>query len=171
METNRLRGILMKLPFFVEQEVAQIHANLAPEHVKVSLLLAQQETYNGHAVTMQGTVISVVSIDQMDEQTVSTWFLNLPTTVQTTASATYFYLQDSVGGKILVKYPADLDVAAGDQVAIAGIFSAHGITVQTKGLIWTKQEEVTNQLGEPFIGAVTVENQTKQKMEYIRQVS
>jgi hypothetical protein len=161
----------MKLPFFVEQEVIQIHAEMAPEQVKVSVLLSQQEAYNGRAVMLQGTVISVVSIDQMDEQTVSTWFLNLPTTVQTTASATYFYLQDSVGGKILAKYPADLDVAAGDQVTIAGIFSAHGITIQTKGLLRTKQEEVTNQLGEPFIGAVTVENQTKQKLEYIRQFS
>lgn len=159
------------MPLFVEQEVAQIHANLAPEQVKVSLLLSQQEAYNGRAIKLQGAVVSVVSIDQMDEQTVSTWFLNLPTTVQTTASATYFYLQDSVGGKILVKYPADLDVATGDQVTIAGIFSAHGITVQTKGLLRTRQEEITNQLGEPFVGAVTVENQTKQKLEYIRQVN
>ncbi len=105
----------------------------------------------------------------MDEQTVSTWFLNLPTTVETTASATYFYLQNDTDEKILVKYPADLDVSAQDTVSIMGIFSAHGVTIETRGLLRSKQEEIVNSLGEPFIGAITVENQTKQKLEYIRQ--
>jgi hypothetical protein len=49
------------------------------------------------------------------------------------------------------------------------MFSAHGVTIETKGLLRTKQEEIMNPLGEPFMGAITVENQTKQKLEYIRQ--
>ena len=84
----------------------------------------------------------MVSLDEMDEQTVSTWFLNLPTTVETTASATYFYLQSETGEKILVKYPADLDVSAQDHVILVGMFSAHGVTVEAKGLLRTKQEEI-----------------------------
>ncbi|MCW4009108.1 MAG: hypothetical protein NWF05_00600 [Candidatus Bathyarchaeota archaeon] len=159
----------MKLPLFVQQEVDQIYAQMSPERIRVGVLLSQQEAYNTKAVLLQGSVVSVVSLDEMDEQTVSTWFLNLPTTVETTASATYFYLKDRMGTEILVKYPADLDVCAGDSVTLAGMFSAHGITVQSKGLLWTKQEEVVNALGEPFVGAVTVENHTKQKLDYIRQ--
>lgn len=107
----------------------------------------------------------------MDEQTVSTWFLNIPTTVQTTASATYFYVQSEMGEKILVKYPADLDVSAQDSVIIVGMFSAYGVSVETQGLLGTKKKEIMNPLGEPFIGALRVENQTKQKLEYVRKKS
>ncbi len=159
----------MKLPFFVQQEIAQLNAQLAPQKVSVGTLLSQQADYNKKGVLVEGTVVSVVSLDELDQQTVSTWFLNLPTTVQSTASATYFYVKDAMGAQMLVKYPADVDVFAGDEVNLAGIFSAFGVTVQTKGLLRTKQEEVTNALGEPFIGAAMVENQTKQKLEYIRQ--
>jgi hypothetical protein len=159
----------MKLPFFVQQEVDQIHAQLSPEKISVGMLLSQQAAYNKKAVLVEGTIVSVVSLDEMDEQTVSTWFLNLPTTVETTASATYFYLQGEMGEKILVKYPADLDVSANDNVTLVGMFSAHGVTVETKGFLRTKQAEIVNPLGEPFIGAITVENLTKQKLEYLRQ--
>ena len=158
----------MKLPLFVQQEVEQMQTQLAPEKTSVGALLSQQAEYNKKAVLVQGTVVSVVSLDEMDEQTVSTWFMNLPTTVETAASATYFYLQSETGEKILVKYPADLDVSAQDNAIIVGMFSAHGITVETKGVLRTKQEEIMNPLGEPFIGAITVENQTRQKIEYIR---
>lgn len=159
----------MKLPLFIQQEVDQIHASLLPERISVGMLLSEQAAYNKRAVLVQGTVVSVVSLDEMDEQTVSTWFLNLPTTVETSASATYFYMQGESIEKILVKYPADLDVSAQDSVSLAGVFSAYGVSVQTKGLLRTKQEELVNPLGEPFIGAVTVENQTRQKLDYIRQ--
>ena len=159
----------MKLPLFVQQEVEQIQTQLSPEKISVGTLLSQQADHNKKAVLVQGTVISVVSLDEMDEHTVSTWFVNLPTTVETTASATYFYLQSETGEKILIKYPADLDVSAQDNVILVGMFSAHGVTIETKGLLRTKQEEIVNPLGEPFIGAITVENQTKQKLEYIRE--
>ena len=159
----------MKLPFFVQQEVDQIHAQLAPEKLSIHTLLSSQADYNKKAVLVQGTVISVASLDEMDAQTVSTWFLNLPTTVETTSSATYFYLQGEMDQKILAKYPADLDVSAQDKVILVGLFNAYGVAVETKGLLRTKKEEVVNQMGEPFIGAVAVENQTKQKIEYIRQ--
>ncbi|MCW4023999.1 MAG: hypothetical protein NWF01_03075 [Candidatus Bathyarchaeota archaeon] len=159
----------MKLPGFVQQEIQQIHTQLAPEKTSLELIMLQQAVYNKKAIWLQGTVTSVVSIDEMDSQTVGTWFMNLPTTVQTTASATCFYLQDARGQQILVKYPSDVDVSAMDNVTVVGIFRAHGVIVETKGLLRTKQEELNNSLGEPFIGAITVENQTKQKMEYIRQ--
>lgn len=90
----------MKLPFFIQQEIEQIHNQLSPQKLSVGTLLSQQADYNKKAVLLQGTVVSVVSLDEMDEQTVSTWFLNLPTTVETTASATYFYLQSEMGEKI-----------------------------------------------------------------------
>lgn len=157
------------MPLFVKQELEQINATLSPETIRIGTLLSQQASYNNRSVHMQGTVLSVVSLDEMDEQTVSTWFLNLPTTVETTASVTYFYLQDEMGQKILVKYPADLEVSAQDTVTIVGKFRAHGVTVETKGLLRTRPEEIVNVLGEPFVGAIIVENQTKQKMEYIRQ--
>lgn len=67
-----------------------------------------------------------------------------------------------------MKYPADLDVSAQDNVIVVGMFGAYGITVETKGLLRTKQENIVNPMDEPFIGALTVENQTKQKLEYIR---
>jgi hypothetical protein len=158
----------LKLPYFVQQEVDQIRAQLSPEKLSVDNLSSQQAAYNKKAVLVQGSVFSVVSLDEMDEQTVSTWFLNLPTTVETTASATYFYLQSEMGTQILVKYPADLDVSAKDQISATGFFSAYGITVQTKGLLRSKQEEIVNPLGEPFIGAILIENLTKQKIEYVR---
>ena len=158
----------MKVPFFVQQEIEQIHAELAPEKLSVHTLLSQQAEYNKRAVLVQGTVVSVVSLDEMDAQTVSTWFMNLPTTVETTASATYFYLQGEMEQKILVKYPADLDVSVQDKVVIVGMFNAYGVTIETKGLLHTKKEKAVNAMGEPFIGAITVENQTKQKLEYIR---
>jgi hypothetical protein len=159
----------MKLPFFIQQEVEQIQAQLSPQKVSLGTLLSQQADYNKKPVQVQGTVISVCSLDEVSKETVGTWFLNLPTTVQTTASATYFYLQDQMGRKILVKYPADLDVSAQDSISLVGMFSAHGVTIETKGLLRTKKQEAINDLGEPFIGAITVENQTKQKLEYIRQ--
>ena len=114
----------MKLPFFVQQEVDQIHAQLAPEKLSIHTLLSSQADYNKKAVLVQGTVISVASLDEMDAQTVSTWFLNLPTTVETTSSATYFYLQGEMDQKILAKYPADLDVSAQDKVILVGLFNA-----------------------------------------------
>jgi hypothetical protein len=158
----------MKLPPFAKHEIDQIHARLAPENVSVTALLSQQANYNKKTVLLQGTVTSVVSVDETDEQTVGTWFLNLPTTVKMTASATYFYVKTQMGQEILVKYPADLDVSIEDTVIIVGIFCGYGITVETKGLLGTKREQLLNDIGEPFIGAITVENQTKQKMEYIR---
>jgi len=148
---------------FVQQEFEQIHAQLSPEKLSVGTLLSQQADYNKRAVLVQGTIVSVVSLDEMDKQTVSTWFLNLPTTVETTASATYFYLQSDTGEKILVKYPADLDISAQDRVILVGIFSAHGVTVETRGLLRTKQEEIVNPVGEPFIGAITVEIKPSKK--------
>ncbi len=158
----------MKLPFFVQEEISQINSHYSPEKIDVGRLLSEQAAYNNRAVKLEGTVASVVSLDEMDEQTVSTWFLNLPTTVETTASATYFFLQSDMGGAILVKYPADLDVSAGDNVTLLGVFNAHGVTVQTRGLLRTKQEELMNPLGEPFVGAVLVENETRLKLDYIR---
>jgi hypothetical protein len=159
----------VKLPVFIRQEIEQIHAQLAPEKASLTMLLAQQVNYSNRAVLVDGTVVSVVSLDETEQETVGTWFMNLPTTVKMTASATYFYLQDKTGKEILVKYPSDLDVSAQDNITVAGMFSAHGITVEIKGVLRTKREQVLNDLGEPFIGAITVENHTKQKVEYIRQ--
>jgi hypothetical protein len=158
----------MKLPPFVKHEVDQIYAQLAPEKASVSTLLSQQANYNKKPVLLKGTVNSVVSVDETDEKTVGTWFLNLPTTVKLTASATYFYIETQMGQEILVKYPADLDVSTQDNITVVGIFCGYGITMETKGLLGIKREQVLNDLGEPFIGAITVENETKQKMEYIR---
>jgi hypothetical protein len=158
----------LKLPLFAEQEVAKIHAEMSPEKVSIGTLLAQQAEYNKKAVLVEGTVLSVVSVDKLDEETVGTWFMNLPTTVRSMSSATYFYLESDSGQKILVKYTCDLDVSAQDKVAVAGIFYAYGVQIQTKGLLRTKQEEALNPLGEPVVVAITVENQTKQKLEYIR---
>jgi hypothetical protein len=111
----------------------------------------------------------VVSIDQTDEATVATWFWEiLPTTVKMTSSATYFHLESNFGDRILIKYPADVDVSAKDEIAVTGFFTPHAITVETKGLLRTKKEEVFAELGEPFITALIVENKTKQKIEYIR---
>lgn len=158
----------MKLPLFIKQEYEQIHNQLSPQKVTLNTLLSQQSNYDRRPILVQGTVTSVVSIDETDQETVGTWFLNLPTTVKMTASATYFYLKDPMGQEILIKYPSDLEVSAQDNITIVGIFSAHGIIVESKGLLGTKREQVLNNLGEPFIGAITIENQTKQKLEYIR---
>ncbi len=159
----------MKLPFLIQQEVDQIKTKLLPEKLSIGTLLSQQATYNKKVVMMQGTVISVVSLDEMKKEAVASWLYTIPTTVETTTSETYFYLQNESGEKILVKYPADLDASAQDNVILTGIFNAHGVTVQTKGLLRSRQEEITNLVGEPFIGAIMVENQSKQKLEYIRQ--
>jgi hypothetical protein len=50
-----------------------------------------------------------------------------------------------------------------------GIFFAHGVRIETRGSLRSKQEEIVNFLGEPFKGAIMAENQTKQRLEYIRQ--
>jgi hypothetical protein len=159
----------LKLPAFVETELARISQELNPAALNIKELLLRQLDYNRKAVKIEGFVDSVVSIDQTDEATVASWFFEIiPTTVKMTASATYFYLQNDFGDRIFVKYPADLDVSAKDSVAIIGYFNAHGVTVETKGLLRTKREEVTNAFGEASITALVVENKTKQKVEYIR---
>ena len=129
----------MKLPLFIQQEIDRIYAHLAPESAGIGRLLSEQAFYNKKAVLVRGMVNSVASLDEMDEQTVSTWFLNLPTTVQTTASATYFSIGNEMGDQILVKYPADLDVSAQDKIAVVGIFSPHGVTIQKQGFFSTKK--------------------------------
>lgn len=159
----------MKLPLFAEQELAKISSELSPLKLSIRELLSSQQKYNKKAVSVEGHVLTVVSLDQIDEATVATWFFEIiPTTVQTTASATYFYLGNDSEDKVLVKYPADLDVSAEDNVTVTGMFSAHAVTVETKGLLRTKRTEVLSELGEPFITAISVENKTKQKLEYIR---
>lgn len=160
---------ILKLPGFAESELSRISSDLSPLNVDIRELLAYQEKYNRKAVSLEGIVQSVISIDETDEATVATWFFEIiPTTVTTTASATYFYVEEDFKDKILVKYPSDLDVSLGDTVSILGYFKGHGITVETKGLIRTKKEEVLNVLGEPFITAVVVTNKTREKIEYIR---
>lgn len=162
----------MNLPLLIQQEVDRILANLSPEKLSIEALLSQQAAYNKKAVMIQGTVASVVSLDEIKSEAVESWF-SIPTTVEIAASETYFYLQNKHGEKILIKYPADLDVSNQDNVTLTGIFSAHGITVQTKGLLrsgfFSGEEEITTPWGEPFIGAILVENQSKQKLEFIRQ--
>jgi hypothetical protein len=53
-------------------------------------------------------------------------------------------------------------------VAITGIFNGYAVTVDKKGLLRTKKEQAPNEFGEPFIAALSVENKTRQKVEYIR---
>ncbi len=158
----------MKLPLFIKQETEQIRARLAPQNADINTLLTQQAIYHKKAVQLQGTVTSVASIDESDQETVGTWFMNFPTTVKMTASSTYFYLKSPTGQEILVKYPADLDVSEQDNISLVGIFNAHGVSVESKGFLGTKNEQVLNAAGEPFIGAAIVENQSKQKLEYLR---
>ena len=159
----------MKLPAFLESELARISQGLNPVALSIKELLRRQLDYNRKAVKVEGFVDSVVSIDQTDEATVASWFFEIiPTTVKMTASATFFYLQSDFGDRILVKYPADLDVSVKDSVAITGYFNAHGVTAETKGLLRTKREEVINAFGEASLTALVVENKTKQKIEYIR---
>lgn len=162
----------MRLPAFVEQELASISSELSPVELSIKELLSHQQEYNKKAVRIEGQVHTVISIDQTDEATVATWFFEIiPTTVKTTASATYFYIESTFEDKILVKYPADLDVSAKDSVVITGFFSAHAVTIETKGLLRTSKKEVLSPLGEPFLTALLVENKTRQKVEYIRKVA
>ncbi len=159
----------MKLPQFAECELSRLTSDLSPVNVDIGELVAHQEKYNRKGVSLEGLVQSVISIDETDEATVATWFFEIiPTTVTTTASATYFYVENELKDRILVKYPADLDVSSGDMVNILGYFKGHGITIETKGLIRTRKEELLNVLGEPFITAVAVTNRTREKVEYIR---
>lgn len=159
----------MKLPVFAQNESQEISAELSPEKTDIRQLIQRQSVFNKKAVTIEGQVQSVVNIDETDEATVASWFIEIiPTTVKTTASATYFYVQDGFQGSILVKYPAGLDVSAGDALSIMGVFSAHDITIEKKAFLHTKREQVMNALGEPFITALLVENKTKQRLEYIR---
>ncbi len=160
----------MRLPAFVEQEVESISLELSPANVGIRELLSRQQEYNKKAVRVEGSVKSVVSIDETDEATVASWWLEIiPTTVETTASATYFYLEDpNSGDSLLVKYPADLGVSAEDNLVIVGFFSAHAVTVETKGMFRTSKKEVFSPLGEPFLTAILAENRTRQKIEYIR---
>jgi len=159
----------LRLPVFVEQEVTRISSELSPVESSIKELLSHQQEYNKKAVRIEGQVHTVISIDQTDEATVATWFFEIiPTTVRTTASATYFYIENAFGDKILVKYPADLDVSAKDNVVITGFFNAHAVTIETKRLLKTSKKEVLSPLGEPFLTALLVENKTKQKMEYVR---
>lgn len=162
----------MKLPDFAEHELEGISQQLTPLDLSIKELLFQQQKYNKKGVKVEGSIQTVISIDQTDEATVASWFIEIiPTTVKMTASATYFYLENEFGDKILVKYPADLDVSTKDNVTITGLFSAHAVTVETKGFLRTKRKEVFTELGEPFITALIVENKTKQKVEYIRNAS
>jgi len=159
----------LKLPQFATSELSRITSDLAPINVDIQELLTYQDKYNGKAVHLEGLVESVISLDETDEATVATWFFEIiPTTVRTTASATYFYVQNDARSEILVKYPADLDVSSDDRLEIFGYFKACGITVEKKGLIRTKKEQVLNVLGEPFVTALYVINKTKNKVEYIR---
>ena len=160
------------MPDFAENELANMSQELSPVKLSIRELLLQQQKYHKKAVKVEGSVQTTISIDQTDEATVATWFIEIiPTTVKMTASATYFYLESDFGNRILVKYPADLDVSAKDNVAITGLFNAHAVTVETKGFLRTKRKEVFTELGEPFITALIVENKTKQKVEYIRKAS
>ena len=162
----------MQLPTFVEQELASISSELSPAEVNIEKLLYHQSEYNEKAVRIEGYVQTVISIDQTDEATVASWFFEIiPTTVKTTASATYFYLENNLGNRILVKYPADLDISAKDNLIIAGLFNAHAITIETKGILRTSKKEVFNALGEAFITALLVENKTRQKIEYVRKIA
>jgi hypothetical protein len=161
----------VRLPAFVEQELASISLELSPVKLDIKELLSHQQEYDKKAVCIEGHVQTIISIDQTDEATVATWLFEIiPTTVKTTASATYFYLENTSEDKILVKYPADLDLSTKDNVVITGFFSAHAVTVETKGLLRTSRKEVFSALGEPFLTALLVENRTRQKVEYIRKV-
>jgi hypothetical protein len=159
----------LKLPVFAERELAALSSELSPVKLDIRDLLYQQGEYNKKVVTIEGRVETVVSIDETDKSKVASWFIEIiPTTVETTASATYFYIQNDTGNTILIKYPADVDVAAGDNIIVTGYFTAHAVTIETKGFLRTKKQQALSPLGEPFITALIVENQTKQKTEYIR---
>jgi len=162
----------LRLPAFVEKELAKISSELSPVSLSIKELILHQQEYNRKAVSVEGYVQTVISIDQTDEATVATWFFEIvPTTVKMTASATYFYLESKSGDKILVKYPADLDISVKDNVIITGFFSAHAVSIETKGFLRTKRKKVFSALGESFLTALLVENKTRQKVEYIRKVA
>ncbi len=159
----------MKLPLFVNDETSSILKALNPVVLNVSQLLSLQQDYHKKAVRIDGSVGSSVNVDEADQATVATWFFEMiPTTVTTTASSTYFYLENGQGDRILVKYPADLDVSLNDKVTVTGYFNAHAVTVDSKVLWATKKEKVLSVFGEPFISAIIVENSSKQKVEYVR---
>jgi hypothetical protein len=160
----------LKLPDFAERELESISSRLSPIKLDIGDLLLHQQDYHKKAVVVEGRVKSVVSIDETDEETVASWGWNIiPTTVKSAASATYFYITNDSEEIALVKYLADLDVCGDDNVVVTGIFNASVVTIETKGLLRTRKEQVTSELGEPFITAITIENTTKQKTEYIRQ--
>ena len=147
-------------------------SELSPVELSVKELFSHQQEHHKKVVRVEGCVQTVVSIDQTDEATVASWFFEIvPTTVKTTASATYFYLEDSSEGTILVKYAADLDISVKDNVVITGFFNAHAVTTETRGLLRTSRKEVFSALGEPFLTALVVENKTRQKLEYIRKAT
>jgi len=150
----------LRLPAFVEKELAKISSELSPVSLSIKELILHQQEYNRKAVSVEGYVQTVISIDQTDEATVATWFL-----------ATYFYLESKSGDKILVKYPADLDISVKDNVIVTGFFSAHAVNIETKGFLRTKRKKVFSALGESFLTALLVENKTRQKVEYIRKVA
>ncbi len=159
----------LRLPVFVQRELASISSNLSPVKQGIKDLFLHQEEHNKKAVNIDGSMQTVVSIDQIDEATVAAWFFEMiPTIVRMTASATFFYLKSSSGDKILVKYPADLDMSLGDNVAITGFFSAHAVAIETEGLLGIKREEAFSPQGEPFVTTLLVRNKTKEKTEYIR---
>jgi hypothetical protein len=159
----------MKLPQFVTDETANVLKELNPNTLNLDQLLSSQQNYHKKAVKIDGTVGSSINIGETDEATVATWFFEMiPKTVVTTASSTYFYLEDSQGNRLLVKYPAALDVSSSDRVTVTGYFNAHEVTVDAKELWTTKKEKVVSILGEPFISAILVENASKQKVEYVR---
>ena len=159
----------MKLPAFVEDELANMTSELSPVKVSVLDLLGHQQQYHTKAVSIEGQVKGVVSIDEAEQATVETaGFLRTPETVSLGASATYFYVEDDAGVSVLVKYLACLDVAANDKVTVMGLFNGYAFTVEKKGLLHTQMEQVPNELGEPFIAALSIENKTREKVEYIR---
>ena len=159
----------MKLPQFVIDETSSISKALNPVALNVSQLLGLQQDYHKKAVKIEGSVGSSVNVDEPDEATVATWFFEMiPKTVTTTTSSTYFYLENGQENRLLVKYPADLDVSLNDKVTVTGYFNAHNVTADEKNLWTTKNVKVLSVFGEPFISAIIVENTSKQKVEYIR---
>jgi hypothetical protein len=157
------------LPKFATEETARILQEFSPVAVDIGHLLAVQQDYHQKAVRVDGSVGSSVNVDETDQATVATWFFEMiPKTVTTNSSSTYFYLDDGQGNMVLVKYPADLDLSLDDKVAVTGFFNAHTVVAENKYLWATKKEQVLSVLGEPFVSALIVENDTKQKVEYIR---
>ena len=160
----------LKLPDFAEKDLAQMTSRLSPQRIALKELVSEQQQYHRKAVIVEGRVTGIVSIDETDKETVASWGWNfIPTTVETSASATYFYIEDEMSNKILVRYLADLDVFGDDNVVVTGYFNAAAIEIEKRGLFRTQREQVSNELGEPFVTALSVENRTKGKIEYIRE--